>query len=89
MEGKDETNAVEFQFQYGTIKSLKEYKILDTCIMFQFQYGTIKSIRGCFTPTIFYSFNSNMVRLKVFPYNLSGLLRLFQFQYGTIKRCLY
>ena len=34
----------EFQFQYGTIKSLEDSMIKIEIPMFQFQYGTIKSL---------------------------------------------
>ncbi len=34
----------QFQFQYGTIKSIRRRKRNDVYDMFQFQYGTIKSL---------------------------------------------
>jgi len=47
----------------------------------------LKEVRNLFHAVLLFNFNSNMVRLKVYPI-LSILLYLlpFQFQYGSIKR---
>ena len=76
-----------FQFQYGTIKSLIPISARKHRFVFQFQYGTIKRISELEERVKFYSFNSNMVRLKEFDNSLAELGKtMFQFQYGTIKR---
>ena len=54
-----------FQFQYGTIKSVKENEVPFWLTLFQFQYGTIKRKKRINIIIINSCFNSNMVRLKV------------------------
>ena len=54
--------------------------------MFQFQYGTIKRLLLRCELRICYSFNSNMVQLKVEARKtVKAAYDAFQFQYGTIK----
>ena len=56
----------QFQFHYGTIKRKTALMTQITAKMFQFHYGTIKSFGNLYRITPLYSFNSTMVRLKVF-----------------------
>ena len=52
---------------------------------FQFQNGSIKSMRSRFSISALRSFNSKMVRLKVFEETISTGSTMFQFQNGSIK----
>ena len=69
-----------FQFHYGTIKTIGNFKTIDQRFMFQFHYGTIKTPmpQGKFKGQP--SFNSTMVRLRpVSGYAKFARLLLFQF----------
>ncbi len=59
------TEAVTFQFQYGTIKAKVGNDIVLPIVLFQFQYGTIKAETTCEYSAINLHFNSSMVRLKL------------------------
>ena len=55
--------------------------------LFQFQYGSIKRTAVVAIIAALYSFNSNMVRLKVLLiFRFVAPMGMFQFQYGSIKR---
>ena len=62
---------VEFQFHYGTIKSISKYNTSSPQQMFQFHYGTIKRSIYRYKASIHSGFNSTMVRLKGFRFPLT------------------
>ncbi len=57
---------LEFQFHYGTIKSVINFAPALESFLFQFHYGTIKRYNISRSLLLFTDFNSTMVRLKAF-----------------------
>ena len=55
-----------FQFQYGAIESITVEDRYYRPRKFQFQYGAIESKKSLTAPLFVLSFNSSMVRLKVY-----------------------
>ena len=76
----------EFQFHYGTIKSIAQNGRFEGVIAFQFHYGTIKRMKNADKQYAVPNFNSTMVRLKERHCNYNRYRGGFQFHYGTIKR---
>ena len=76
----------EFQFQYGSIKSLKAGKMYSTGLKFQFQYGSIKRMNKCklhyFRSVFQFQYGSIKRKIKIQTF---GKATPFQFQYGSIK----
>ena len=78
---------IVFQFQYGSIRSLRFQPPCRDFSKFQFQYG---SIRRATCPLIAVSsrncFNSSMVRLEAYHKSaFTTSSAVFQFQYGSIR----
>jgi len=80
---------MEFQFQYGSIKSIIEIGCSLAGNDFNSNMVRLKDFISFIFLPFFHHFNSNMVRLKVETSDgkkkVSGQ---FQFQYGSIKRGL-
>ena len=55
---------IQFQFQYGTIKTILMSVDNTYLKIFQFQYGTIKTYKGHTSRQLDFDFNSIMVQLK-------------------------
>ncbi len=82
------TFTAKFQFQNGTITSLRQATKRVSNSLFQFQNGTITKPELRQINNVVLSFNSKMVRLKEgLPFRTTRRLEiLFQFQNGTIKK---
>ena len=82
-----ELDQKEFQFHYGTIKSLRCNLYWLIGIEFQFHYGTIKSIGRTFHFRFIVVFQFHYGTIKSWLWLREEFPEVtFQFHYGTIKR---
>ena len=75
-----------FQFQFGSINSLSDFRDDLENITFQFQFGSINSFVAIEALDFGFCFNSNLVRLIAGRRGPTKTLGLFQFQFGSINR---